>query len=79
MNGIQLRRKVARLKAAKEKEIERDLARGVCWHVEHMTPGNVRVSNRAAVSNFTGLLSKVMAVVVVVLIATMFFVPRTPV
>ena len=79
MNGIELRRKVAKLKAAQARELERDLARGVCWHVERMTPGTVRVSNRAAVSNFASLMSKVMAVVVTLLIAAMFFVPRTPV
>lgn len=78
MNGIELRRKVAKLKAAQARELERDLARGVCWHVEHMTPGSVRVSNRAAVSNFASVLSKVLGVVVAVLIVAMFFVPRAP-
>lgn len=78
MNGIQLRRKVARLKQEAAQRADRELARGVCWHVERMKPGTVRVSNRAAVGNFAGLLSKVMAVVVTLLIAAMFLVPRAP-
>lgn len=78
MNGIELRRKVARLKQEAAQRADRELARGVCWHVERMTPGSVRVSNRAAVSNFASLLPKMLAVVVTVLIVAMFFVPRAP-
>ena len=78
MNGIQLRRKVARLKQEAAQRADRELARGVCESVQHWTPGTVRVSNRAAVSNFASVLSKVLGIVVAVLIVAMFLVPRAP-
>lgn len=79
MNGIELRRKVARLKAEKAAEVERSMAEGVCDSVMRMTPGSVRASNRVAVSNFLSVVSKVMAIVMAVLVVALIFVPRAPV
>lgn len=80
MNGVQLRRKVARLKAEQAKRVERSLAVGVLESVHYSTPGGFRKSDNGLRSLFSaaGTVLFVVALAGTLLLVASAFVRAAP-
>lgn len=80
MNGVQLRRKVARLQAEKAKHVERSLAVGVLESVHYATPGGFRKSDSGlhALFSAAGSILFVVALGGFLLLAASAFVRAAP-